>query len=141
LNEEWIPSLSYPDILVSSSGRVKLPDREASMPNGGTRKYVTKPTYGYKTKSCKTAKHMYMNISNRFYGNLKVHQLVCEAFHGPRPFLTAVVIHKDENGTNNNKDNLKWGTQKENLNAPGFIEYCKSRTGDNSPVAKGRLND
>ncbi|QDP54003.1 MAG: putative uncharacterized HNH endonuclease [Prokaryotic dsDNA virus sp.] len=50
----------------------------------------------------------------------KVHQLVCEAFHGPKPFETAVVIHKDEDALNNRPENLKWGTQKENLNAPKF---------------------
>lgn len=139
LTEEWRESPRHPDILVSSLGRIKLPEREAPMPHGGVRSYRTKPTYGTRTKSSRTAKHSYMNVSNRFYGNLKVHQLVCEAFHGPRPFLTAVVIHIDENGTNNEKSNLKWGTQKENLNAPGFIKYCKSRTGENSPVHKRRV--
>lgn len=136
LTEEWVPSLSYPDILVSSLGRIKLPDREASMPNGGTRTYKPRPTYGIKTKSSKNAKHTYMNVSTRYYGNIKIHQLVCEAFHGPRPFLKAVVIHQDEDATNNHKDNLRWGTQKENLNMPKFIEYCKARTGENSSVRK-----
>lgn len=56
---------------------------------------------------------------------MKMHQLVCEAFHGPKPFPKAVVIHIDENGLNNRPENLKWGTQKENLNAPGFIAWCK----------------
>lgn len=37
---------------------------------------------------------------------------------------------------NNTESNLEWGTQKQNLNAPGFIEYCKSRLGKNSPSAK-----
>jgi len=45
----------------------------------------------------------------------KVHQLVCEAFHGPKPFEKAVVIHIDEDAHNNRPENLMWGTQKENL--------------------------
>ena len=53
----------------------------------------------------------------------KVHRLVCEAFHGPAPFAAAVVMHLDENPLNNRADNLAWGTQKENLNAPGYLEY------------------
>lgn len=57
---------------------------------------------------------------------MKVHQLVCEAFHGPKPFSRAVVIHKDENSLNNKPSNLTWGTQKENLNCPGFLAYCRS---------------
>jgi len=109
------------------------------MPNGGTRKYRPKPTYGHKTKASKKAKHVYMNLCSKFYGNLKIHQLVCEAFHGPRPFPTAVVIHLDEDSTNNKAINLKWGTQKENLNSPSFIKYCQSRTGENSPTTKGKV--
>lgn len=64
--------------------------------------------------------------------------MVCEAFHGKAPFAHAVVMHIDDNPANNRPENLKWGTQKENLNAPAFIDYCKSRTGENSPVIKGR---
>lgn len=123
LTEEWRNSLRFPDIIVSSLGRIKLPDREAPMPYGGTRKYYPKPSFGYKAKSCKKASYVYMNLRSKFHGNLKIHQLVCEAFHGPRPFPNAVVIHKDEDGTNNQKDNLKWGTQKENLNMPKIKEY------------------
>jgi hypothetical protein len=47
-------------------------------------------------------------------------------------------MHLDENAANNRADNLRWGTQKENLNAPGFLNYCRSRTGDDSPIIKGR---
>jgi hypothetical protein len=70
------------------------------------------------------------------FGSMKVHRLVCEAFHGPPPFEKAVVIHIDENALNNRPENLRWGTQKENMNMPGFVAYCKSRTGDNSPTKK-----
>lgn len=68
----------------------------------------------------------------------KIAQLACEAFHGPAPFDGAVVMHVDENAANNRASNLQWGTQKENLNAPGFLQYCRSRTGENSPTTKGR---
>lgn len=78
-----------------------------------------------------------MGLSNKKFGTMKVHRLVCEAFHGPAPFERAVVLHLDENALNNRPENLQWGTQKENLNMPKFVEYCKSRTGENSPVTKG----
>jgi len=77
-----------------------------------------------------------MGYWNRYFGNIKIHQAVCEAFHGPKPFPAAVVLHRDESGLNNRPDNLEWGTQKKNLNAPGFIEYCRSRVGEKSPRAK-----
>jgi len=137
--EIWKPVPSYPGVMASSWGRVKLPESEGVMPNGGKRKYRTKPIYGVKTRSSKTARHTYMGIQNRALGNLKVHRLVCEAFHGVAPKDKQVVIHIDEDATNNRPENLRWGTQKENLNMPGFIEYCKSRTGENSPRIKHRL--
>jgi hypothetical protein len=135
--EHWKPVPSKPGLMASSFGRVKLPDGVAKTPNGGTREYHPKPTYGNKTRASKTARHEYMGLYNRKYGNLKIHRLVCEAFHGVAPFERAVVIHIDENALNNRPENLRWGTQKENLNMPKFIEYCKSRTGENSPVIKG----
>ena len=67
----------------------------------------------------------------------KIHRLVCEAFHGPPPFDGAVVMHIDDDPANNTPENLKWATQKENLSAKQFIEYCKSRTGENHPRFKG----
>jgi hypothetical protein len=140
MEEIWKPVPSRLGVTASSFGRICMPERKAEMPHGGIRLYKTSPTYGVKRKASKTARHEYMGYSNRFYGNLKVHRLVCEAFHGPPPFPKAVVIHLDENALNNRPENLKWGTQKENLNMPKFKEYCRSRTGENSPRAKGRKN-
>ena len=135
--EHWKSVPSKVGLMASSFGRIKLPNGIAKMPKGGFRKYETKPTYGIKCKSSKTSRHEFMSISTKKFGNMKIHRLVCEAFHGVPPFENAVVIHIDENSLNNRPENLKWGTQKENLNMPKFIEYCKSRTGDNSPTIKG----
>lgn len=138
--EEWVNHPYYEGMFVSSFGRIKMPETYVPMPKGGMRKYTTKPILRTITKSSKNAKHKYYGIMNRRLGNLKVHRLVCETFHGLKPFDKAVVIHKDENALNNNKDNLKWGTMKENLNSPKFIEYCKSRTGENSNIFKNKRN-
>ena len=126
MEEIWKPVPSKPGMMASSFGRILMPEREAAMPHGGVRKYTPKPTFGNRCKASKTARHIYRNIYSRFFGNCKVHIMVCEAFHGPKPFPKAVVIHADEDGENNREDNLRWGTQKENLNMPGFVEYCKS---------------
>lgn len=139
MNEIWKPVPSMPGVMASSLGRILLPKRTAKMPNGGIRTYNPKPTFGIKTKASKNARHIYMAISTYFFGNVKVHKAVCEAFNGPKPFEKAIVIHLNEDATDNRPENLKWGTQKENLNMPKFIEYCKSRTGENNPFLKGRL--
>jgi len=138
MEEIWKPVPSKPGVLASSLGRILLPKRTAQMPHGGVRSYTPKPTVGAITRASKTARHEYRGLCNRFYGNMKVHRLVCEAFHGPPPFDRAVVIHLDENALNNDPSNLRWGTQKENLNMPKFLEYCRSRTGDKNPHRKGR---
>lgn len=136
--EIWKPVPQHPGLLASSLGRIILPPKCAPMPHGGLRWYKPKPTYGQIRRAHKTARHSYRGILSKDFGNIKIHQAVCAAFHGEKPFGKAVVIHLDENAHNNTPENLKWGTQKENLNSPGFIEYCKSRTGKNSPTTKHR---
>lgn len=108
------------------------------MPNGGEREYKPKPTEGNVRRSRTGARHVYRGLFNRKLGNLKVHRLVCEAFHGPCP-PGMEVLHDDEDGLNNRPENLRWGTRKENLNMPKFIAYCRSRTGENSPAVKGKM--
>lgn len=44
----------------------------------------------------------------------RVHQCVCLAFHGLRPFPEAHVRHLDGNSYNNAAANLRWGTPSEN---------------------------
>lgn len=52
-----------------------------------------------------------INIGGR---TRKVHQLVCEAFHGERE-ESAVVRHLNGGKTDNSASNLAWGTVSENL--------------------------
>ena len=126
--EVWKTSPSLPDYEVSSFGRVMRKPYQSPMPHGGFRIYGGQPHFGQDSGEGR----MVFTYKDKTY---KVHQLVCEAFNGPRE-KGQICLHLDENYTNNRPENLKWGTQKENLNAPGFIEYCKSRTGDNHPSKK-----
>lgn len=124
--ERWKPVPSFPGLLASDQGRLLLPPRYAPLPHGGYRLYTPEPVRGSKTRARKDAAHSYRGIYAKAFGNIKVHRAVCEAFHGPPPFERAVVIHLDENAHNNRPENLKWGTQKENLNMPKFREYLRS---------------
>jgi hypothetical protein len=128
--EVWRVVPSLPAILVSSHGRVMTAPYKAEMPYGGSRQYGGMPTIGVWNPR---QRRLHIVHKGRTY---KVARLVAEAFHGSQPFEGAVVMHLDENPRNNRPENLSWGTQKENLNAPGFIAYCKSRTGENSPTIK-----
>lgn len=127
--EQWRIVPSVPGLMVSSLGRYMVVPYTAPQPNGGVRQYGGTPSYGQDAGG-----RMILVIKGKSY---KVHRLVCEAFNGaPEP--GQVCMHLDEDHRNNRPENLKWGTQKENLNAPGFISYCKSRIGDDSPYRKGK---
>jgi len=47
-------------------------------------------------------------------------------------------MHLDDNAKNNAPDNIRWATQKENLNTESFLAYCRSRIGEHSPRIKHR---
>jgi hypothetical protein len=134
VREIWKPIPSLLAYEASSHGRVRRVPYQAPMPNGGTRTYGGRPTFGGARKD--KAGRRYIMFQGK---NYSVARLVCEAFHGPQPapYPEAVCMHLNENCTDNRACNLAWGSQKENLNAPGFIAYCKSRTGDQNPFVKG----
>jgi hypothetical protein len=111
------------------------------MPNGAMRWYRSQPTFGYKVPMSGLAGFRMILRINGLGKTFKVARLVCEAFHGPPPVERAVVMHLDDDPGNNRPENLKWGTQKENLNAPQFIAYCKSRTGDKNPFRRSRQSN
>lgn len=100
------------------------------MPGGGERIYGGQPTLG----QWDGKRFLY---ARRGHKTLKVHRLVCEAFNGP-PDDGQVCMHLNEDSSDNRPENLAWGTQKQNLNAPGFIAYCKTRTGDQHPSKRAR---
>lgn len=130
--EIWRDVPSLPGVLASSEGRIMMIPYRGAMPRGGHRPYGGTPTFGVWSK--KDGRFI-VSIGSRSY---KIARLVAEAFHGAPPFEGAVVMHLDENAANNRASNLRWGTQKQNLNAPGFLDYCRSRSGENSPTIKAR---
>lgn len=50
-------------------------------------------------------------LNDRWYN---VHQLVCHAFHGPRP-PHRMACHENDIKTDNRAENLYWGTAQDNL--------------------------
>ena len=66
-------------------------------------------TYGSLTAD----KYMAFNTSNR--KKRRVHNVICTAFHSPKPSPAHVVNHIDFNKSNNKPENLEWVTQRENV--------------------------
>lgn len=124
MKEEWRES-AIPGVWVSNLGRYHVRPGDPR----------SKPTRGY---VCPDSGRMRGSIQiNGRTVNFRVHRLVADAFLGPRP-PGAVIIHTNEDRTDNRAINLEYGTQRANLNAPKFKAYCASRTGENSPWAKHR---
>lgn len=110
--ERWLPVPGWEGMYeVSDFGRVRTLGREVVEKNGKSR--YTKPrimrggpnVYGYPQVAL-----------TRTQGDRRVsvvHQLVLEAFVGPRPD-GMVACHYDDDRTNNHLSNLRWGTVSEN---------------------------
>jgi hypothetical protein len=129
MEEVWKQVPSYPDIWASSLGRIKMSSIYRSLPNGGSRSYEVKPTYGHEEKKASgrngVGKRRILR-SSRHKKTFKVHRLICEAFHGLPKKGKEVCIHINEDPTDNRPENLMWATQKENLNMPLVKEYHRS---------------
>lgn len=131
--EVWRIVPSAPQFLVSSEGRIMVSPYFGEMPHGGARPYGGEPHFGVWNK---TDQRFIVVYKGKTY---KVHRLVCEAFNGAAPDGRNVCMHKDENSANNRPSNLEWGTQKENLNADGFVVYRNASIGDHSPTTKAAI--
>ena len=127
-----VPSLSHFE--ASNAGMIRRKTHTAKMPNGGTRTYGGKSWRGA-WDATQRRYQMHDKTTGKTY---KVARMVCEAFHGAPPDSKPYTLHLDEDSRNNHPNNLKWGTQKENLNHPKFLTYCRQRTGKKNPRFKGR---
>lgn len=138
MDEIWKPVPSVPEIMASSQGRVWVQPTKGRMPTGGVRVYFSAPTFGFEDKTATgradAPKRRILRVG-RLRKTFKVHQLICEAFHGPKPFDTAVVLHLDEDPSNNAPENLRWGSRKENQNFPAVKAAFHARSGVKSAWA------
>lgn len=111
-NEKWLPVVGYEGSYeVSDTGRVRSLDRVVRGRDGGLRHIrgaTLKPT---------TKRRGHLAVSLHDDGrksNRLVHQLVLEAFAGPRP-AKCVTLHADDNPQNNSISNLAWGSHSDNM--------------------------
>ena len=113
MSEEWRDVVGYEGLYqVSSEGRVKSLERNIPHWRGGERiqkERILKPGID---------RDGYLKL-NLYAGgkqkNLKVHRLVCQAFH-ENPDNKPQVNHINEIKTDNRASNLEWATARENSN-------------------------
>ncbi|WP_439505525.1 HNH endonuclease [Sediminibacterium sp.] len=126
--EQWKPIKEFPQYLVSSQGRVKhtltgkmkVQKREVQRRKNGTvsSAYLLVILSDFKGKDG--------NTYRRF-----VHRLVAIAFLGNPPTPEHTVDHIDTNPLNNNLNNLRWATKKE--------QFLNNRISNKWPISLENL--
>jgi hypothetical protein len=130
MTEQWKAVVGHAGYEVSDLGRVR-----SYRPLSGRGPYVSVPRL-LALRSVKGGKYQMVCLS--VYGEVRtkvrpVHQLVLEAFVGPCP-SGMEALHRDDNGTNNVLDNLRWGTRAENIEDK--IANGKQIKGESHPLSK-----
>lgn len=98
--EEWRPAPGVEHYEVSSLGRVRTRLTASGVPRVLTGSVGAR---GYTQLRPSAARPP-----------VRLHRLVCEAFHGPAPEGCRLVRHLDDNKQNNRPENLAWGTDLDN---------------------------
>jgi hypothetical protein len=105
MSEEWRVIESHPAYAVSSFGRVTRIEGDRGRYLDG--RLLSPATHRGGYQAVTLCRHDGKKT-------LKVHRLVCEAFHGPCPPDKECVAHRDGNPQNNRPENVYWATYKEN---------------------------
>jgi hypothetical protein len=115
--EIWRPAVGYEGLYsVSNEGRIRSEDRRIKHRHGGGRKWVGKilsPTIP-KVKTGLGRSYPAVTLwKNSIPRKFRIHELVAAAFVGTRP-TGFEILHYDDDPTNNDVSNLRYGTHAEN---------------------------
>lgn len=125
--ERWLPVVGYEGWYeVSNYGRVK----RVRKGKGTTKGKLLKPNPS-------NAGYLYVDLYVK--GKVKrrpIHQLVCEAFVGPRPSKKHIVNHDDGQVANNYFENLEWATKSRNAKHAYDVLGVKAPKGSESKLSR-----
>lgn len=141
--EYWRDVAGYVGLYrVSDRGQVKSLDRVVTSTTGNTysRKVPGRLLAIYGNGKC----YPYVNLNkNNTVRRKDVHELVLEAFVGPRPLKHEACHFPDRDITNNRLENLRWGTRGDNMRDAIHhgTRFQPDNRGEKSPAAKLRNED
>lgn len=120
-NEIWKPVKGYEGLYeVSNKGNVRSVDKHLMWGNQYCL-FKGKPKKSFPNSMGYLRTNLYKNRQRKKYF---VHRIVAEAFI-PNPNNLPCIDHIDRNYLNNSTDNLRWCTQKENMNNPLTRKYAR----------------
>ena len=93
------PSITYPFLLIREDGKEV---------------WNTRINRAMSISFCDDYFRVLVRDAPRPQRSMRVHILVAEAFHGPRP-LGLCALHRDDVKTNNHASNIYWGTRTQNM--------------------------
>lgn len=133
LNEIWKPVKGYEGLYeVSNLGNVRSLDRYV-MHGNRCCLLKGKPIVSFPNSRGYLRATLYKNGQGKKYF---VHRLVAETFI-PNPNNLPCIDHIDRNYLNNSTDNLRWCTQKENMNNPLTRKYASIKIWTKEANEKG----
>jgi hypothetical protein len=117
-SSEWITFGELGEYRANRGGKVETRVRRGRSETGKGKKivddWIALIPYKGRTDSCGG---YYYNINASLNGKSqsRLHTLMCNLFHGPRPSAAYEVDHIDGDRENNSADNLRWVTHVENM--------------------------
>lgn len=132
MEERWKPIVGFEDYYeVSDWGRVRSIEREVdALDKSGkvTRRYCPAKIKNLRVTDRYVRVRLFIDGGPRAGFSFAVHRLVADAFlPAPTP-EQVVVMHLDDDKSNNHYKNLRWGTQSENM-ADAVVKNRVSRRG------------
>ena len=101
MQEVWKTHEEYPQVQFSNLGNARK-----ILSNGEYKSY----------KQTHSKKQVYLQINAKANAKLYVHREVCKLFnHNPHPRKYTSVLHNNHDRYDNRAENLRWGTQQQNM--------------------------
>lgn len=130
-DEEWRAVAAWPAYDVSRLGRVRSVTRILSDGRraGGKLLSQTRDSKGYWRVTLR---------NGPLRRTVRVHVLVAAAFHGPRP-AGMQVLHKEDDHDRNDRESLRYGTDKQNKTERMRRERRERKEGRNRRIKGGQV--